>query len=217
MVYGLEDDITEQADNLVDVIRSQFHEWIESIPVEDADAKFDFRFPGQFISFNYTPLLQTVYEIPDDLVFHIHGSVSEYDDLIFGHGESMEEEPEQDEYGDSNRTLFTDAEGAAKYPFCALQKPVDDILNRNLDYFESLNNIEAVVVIGHSFNEIDIPYIQKISEVALGSKWVVSQYSETEGKSHARQSEKCGVAADQITLCSIDDIPKVLERMHTYR
>jgi hypothetical protein len=215
MAYGLEDDLTEQADNLVDSIQSQFYEWIESIPIEDAEAKFGFRLPGRFISFNYTSLLQTVYKIPDDLVFHIHGSVNKYDDLIFGHGESIEEVTELDENRDSNRTIFTDAQGAAKYPFYAFQKPVDDILNRNLGYFESLNSVDVVVVIGHSFNEIDIPYIKKISTVAWGSKWVVSQYSESEGKSHVRQLGKCGVSSDKITLCSINDIPNLLAHLQS--
>ena len=213
MVYGLEDDLIEQADNLVDGIQSQFREWIASIPTEDAKAKFDFKSPRRFISFNYTPTLQAVYGIADDLVFHIHGSASKYEHLIFGHGESREEEPELDENGDSNRTMFTDAEGAAKYPFYAFQKPVNDIIENNLSYFENLKNVEVVVVMGHSLNDIDIPYFEKISNVIRGRKWVVSQCSEDEGKSHVRQLGKCGVASDQITLCSIDDIPKMLASM----
>ncbi|CAG37067.1 hypothetical protein DP2338 [Desulfotalea psychrophila LSv54] len=151
-----------------------------------------------------------VYGISDDLVFHIHGSVVKYDRLIFGHGESMEEVPELDENWESNRTMFTDAEGSAKYPFYAFQKPIDDIIDYSLSYFKNLENVEVVVVIGHSLNDIDIPYFKKISNVTQSSKWVVSQYSEDEGKNHIRQLEKCGVASNQITLCSIDDIPNVL-------
>jgi hypothetical protein len=213
MAFGLEDDLTEQASDMVDSMKSHFQEWIESIPIDDAEAKFDFTLGGRFISFNYTPLLQAVYEIPDSLIFHIHGSVSKYDDLIFGHGESREEEPELDENGDSNRHLFTDAEDAAKYPFYAFQKPVDDILNRNSSCFESLNNVEVVVIIGHSLNAIDLPYIRRISGVTRGSKWVVSQCSEDEGKHHITQLEKCGVTSDKITSCFIEDIPTVLETM----
>lgn len=213
MVYGLEDDITEEANNMVESIGSLFHDWIESIPIEDVEAKIDFKLTGRFISFNYTSLLQAVYEISDDLVFHIHGSLSKYDNLIFGHGESMEEKPELYENGDSNRTMFTDAESAAGFPFHALKKPVDDILKRNLEYFRSLNNTEVVIVIGHSLNNIDLPYVKRISDMAPGSKWIVSQHSEGEGKSHLRQLEKCGVTSNKITLCYIEDIPKVLSCM----
>ena len=215
MAYSLEDDLREQADNLVDDLKSQFQEWIESIPIEDAEAKFNFRSTGRFISFNYTPLLQMVYGIADDVVFHIHGSASKYDPIIFGHGESMEEEPELDENGDSNRTMFTDAEGSAKYPFYAFQKPVDEIIEDNRSFFESLKDVEVVAVIGHSLNDIDIPYFKSISNVTQGSKWVVSQYSENEGKSHLQQLRKCGVAQDQIKLCSVDDVPKVLASMQS--
>lgn len=33
----------------------------------------------------------------------------------------------EDLNGDSNRTMFTDEEGAAKYPFYVLQKPVNEV------------------------------------------------------------------------------------------
>lgn len=33
----------------------------------------------------------------------------------------------EDDNGDSNRTMFSDAEGAAKNPFYALQKPVSEV------------------------------------------------------------------------------------------
>lgn len=210
MVYSLEDGLNAEAENLVDAIRSQFQEWIESISVEDAEKKFYFEPNARFLSFNYTSLLQTVYGIEDECIFHIHGSANKYDELIFGHGESREVESELDENGNSSRTMFSDAEGAAAYPFFAFQKPVNDILDRNQSYFESLKNVEVIIVIGHSLNEIDLPYFKKIAETTQASKWVVSQILDDEGKKHIRQLQKCGISSNQITLCAIDDIPNIL-------
>lgn len=210
MAYSLKDSLSTEAESLVDGIKTQLQEWIGSVPVEDVKKKFHFNSMGRFITFNYTPLLQIVYGIDDDLVFHIHGSASRYDELILGHGDTMEVEPEFDKEGNSNRTMFTDAEGAASYPFYAFQKPVNEILNCNISYFESLKDIEVVVVMGHSLNDIDIPYFKKISEVAENAKWFVSHYTEDEKQSHSIQLKKCGVSSDRITLCSIDDIPKIL-------
>ncbi|WP_373033853.1 bacteriophage abortive infection AbiH family protein [Sulfurovum sp.] len=210
MVFGLEDELKDKADSLVNDIRYQFREWIESIPVENAKEKFYFESSGRFLSFNYTPLLQMIYRIEDDYTFHIHGSVSNHDQLIFGHGESKEIEPEFDNDGNSNRTMFSDAEGASLYPFFAFQKPVNDILNQNKSYFKSLNDIEIVIVLGHSLNDIDMPYFKKIYEITKSKKWIISQYSEDEGKSHLRQLKKWGIIPNQITLCSIDNIQTVL-------
>lgn len=206
MAYCLKDDLREQADNLVYSITSKFQAWIDSVAIDDASKKFNFNSKGLFLSFNYTSLLQIVYGINDDRVIHIHGSARRYERLIFGHGESMEEEPELDKNGDSSRTMFTDAEGAAKYPFHAFQKPVVDILDNNFDFFESLKNVKDVYVIGHSLNDIDLPYFKNISDMAQDSNWIVSKYSEGERENHIEQLKKCGVSLDRIRLCSIDDI-----------
>ncbi|MCX6073374.1 MAG: bacteriophage abortive infection AbiH family protein [Campylobacterales bacterium] len=213
MAFSLEDGLNAEAENLVDAIRSQFQEWIESISVDDAEKKFCFEPKARFISFNYTSLLQTLYGIEDKRIFHIHGSASKYDELIFGHGESREVEPELDEDGNSNRIIFSDAKGAAAYPFYAFQKPVSDILERNQSYFESLKNVEVVVVLGHSLNDIDLPYFKKISEITQGSKWIVSFYKEDERIKHIKQFGKCGMDSNQIVVCFIDDIPKILSSM----
>ena len=211
--FGLEDDLTEQADNLVEGVRDKFQEWIESIQVEEVEASFNFSRKGRFISFNYTSLLQEVYGIPSNLVFHIHGNSSKYDPLIFGHGESRKEEPELDEEGNSNRTMFSDSEAAAKYPFYAFQKPVLKILNNHHDYFEEICNVDVIVLIGLSLNDIDIPYIERIAKVANGSKWIVSKYTESDEIKHTHQLEKCGVRSDHITFRFIEDIPKELSNI----
>lgn len=213
MAFGLEDDLTEQADDLVSSTQSQFREWIDSIDIGAAEPKFRFRFPGSFISFNYTDTLQDIYEISDENIFHIHGNSRRYDELIFGHGELIEEEPELDANGDSNRHMFSDAEAAAKYPLYAFKKPVSDILNRNINYFEALHKIDVVVVIGHSLNRIDLPYIKKVAEVAQGARWIVSHFTQMEGTSHLERLEACGVTSSQVTLCEIDDVSVILESM----
>ena len=210
MAFSLEDDLNEQSDILIEGIREKFKEWVESIQVEEAVAKFDFCKKGRFISFNYTSLLQNIYDIAADSILHIHGNVDSYDPLIFGHRESQEEEPELDENGDSNRTMFSDSESAAKHPFYAFQKPVNEILGDKQDYFESLCNVGTVVILGHSLNDVDIPYIRRIATEANGCKWIVSAYSKNDRIRHLSQLEKCGVKSGRVTLCSIDEMPKKL-------
>jgi len=209
-VYGLEDDLTEQTTSLVDGVREKFQEWIESIQIEGVQGRFEFIGKGQFISFNYTPLLQEVYGIHDDLVLHIHGSAKKYDDLIFGHGECREEEPELDEEGNSNRTMFSDSKAVAKIPFYSLKKPVLETLGNHNEYFSALSSVDIVVVLGHSLNDIDIPYFERIAMVTEGKKWVVSKRSECDEAKYLPQLEKCGVNTDLVVFKSIEDIPETL-------
>lgn len=205
-VYGLEDDLTEQADNHVTAIRECFREWIDGIDISLAKKKMIFSPKDRFFTFNYTSTLQSVYGIDDSMVFHIHGRSDKFDELVFGHGDSMEEEPELDENGDSNRTMFSDAEGAARYPFYALQKPVAEVLERNQLRFELQRDVTDIVVIGHSFNEIDLPYFRKLAVCASGARWRVCCYDAADKVHHVQQLLKCSVCEEDIQLCTYLDL-----------
>lgn len=62
-VYGLEDDITEQVDSLVEDIKEKFHEWIESIDISQVQKKIFFSEVESFLTFNYTSTIQAVYGV----------------------------------------------------------------------------------------------------------------------------------------------------------
>ncbi|MFZ6047418.1 bacteriophage abortive infection AbiH family protein [Pseudomonas sp. CR3202] len=204
--FGLEDDITEQANDLVEAIKEHFHEWIESIDVTLASKKVSFSEADSFLSFNYTSTIQLIYGIDDANILHIHGRSGAYDDLIFGHGETMEEEPELDENGDSNRTIFSDAEGAAKYPFYALQKPVSEVIKTNRDFFSSLGSFSTIRVIGHSLNDIDLPYFEEIAKNSNNANWKIYCYRLEDDDHFLRQLLKCGVGSGNITIEAYDGL-----------
>lgn len=126
------------------------------------------------------------------------------DKLIFGHGTLREEEPEFDENGESNRTMFTDSEGAAKYPFYAFKKPVSEFVKSNQSYFKALCGVKKIVVMGHSLNNIDLPYFQEIARNTLGCNWLVYCHKEPDVEHHKIQLLRCGIAASCITTCSYE-------------
>jgi len=190
--YGLQDELTERADELHRSIEECFSDWIEGIDENTASKQMVFDTEARFISFNYTATLQLVYGIDDSRIFHIHGK-AERDDIIFGHGVEIVEEPELDENGDSNRTMFTDSENAAKYPLFAFQKPTSDILQNNREYFGSLCDLKRIEVIGHSLADVDLPYFKEVANQSDGCEWIVYYYREAETEHMIQQLEKCGV------------------------
>ncbi|ELB2852742.1 hypothetical protein HJ049_03800 [Vibrio parahaemolyticus] len=207
-LYGLEDELSEQTDLHVNSIRNCFTAWVEQIDVCGASKQMAFPEDARFISFNYTSTLQAIYDIADDKVLHIHGNVEQRDELVFGHGMAIQEAPEFDEHGESNRSMFSDAEAAAKYPLYALKKPVDDVLERYKDYFESLDDISEMVVIGHSLNEVDLPYFKRLADSAPKVNWTVSYYSPDDKETHIDALTRCGINRDQINACSYDELSK---------
>lgn len=212
--FGLEDDLIEQADDLVSAIKECFREWIEDIDISVASEKMKFESNAMFFTFNYTSTLQYIYGIDDANIFHIHGRSDRFDDLIFGHGEERDEEPELDESGDSNRTMFSDAEDAAKYPFYALKKPVIEVIEDNRKYFKNLDGISDIVVIGHSLNEIDLLYYRELSKNIVGCKWTVYIFSQKDRGHHKRQLLNCGVKLEDIDICTYDDMNQRILNSH---
>lgn len=205
-VYCLEDDLAEQANQHVYAIRKCFREWIDEINISTAEGRLALAENALFLSFNHTSTLETVYGINDKNVLHIHGRPETFDELVFGHGDTMEEVPELDENGDSNRTIFSDAEGAAKYPFYALQKPVIETLESNKDFFNSLAQISEITVIGHSLNKIDLPYFRQLAASAPNATWIVCSFNAGDEIHHLKELERCGVLRERIKFCTYSDL-----------
>lgn len=199
-VFGLEDELAQETERHVTTIKEAFIEWVDQIDEQKAVPLMRFNDGSVFINFNYTSTLQIVYGIEDNKIFHIHGRHATNDDLIFGHNKKIVVVPEIDENGDSNRTMFSDAEGAAEYPLHAFRKPVYEILKKGNDYFNALNGIATVVVIGHSLNKIDLPYFRRIADSTEGARWKVSYYSIDEKERYIRALMNCGVSKEQIVL-----------------
>ncbi|WP_050570806.1 bacteriophage abortive infection AbiH family protein [Dickeya zeae] len=205
-VYGLEDDLTEQAEQHVASIRECFEDWIESIDISIAKKKLYFSGSAQFITFNYTSTLEYIYGINDQKILHIHGRAKKFDELVFGHGETIKEEPELDENGDSNRTPFSNAEDAAKYPFYALQKPISSVLERHREFFDSLRDTQRIIVIGHSLNKIDLPYVKALVKTSSKAMWTVCLHDPKDESDHIQALVECGVSHEQIDICTYQDL-----------
>lgn len=203
-VYGLEDEMTGQTDAHVKSIRETFVEWIQQIDVSKAVAKIEFPEDALFVSFNYTSTLQSVYGVDSNRILHIHGNVDNDDELIFGHGREIHDVPDVDENGDSTRDMFSDALGNATYPLHALKKPVDEVLARHSQFFENLQDIETIVVIGHSLNEIDHPYFRRINDILPDVSWHVIYYSEDESARFIESLVACGVTPERISCTGYD-------------
>ncbi|MDP5239743.1 bacteriophage abortive infection AbiH family protein [Uliginosibacterium sp. 31-16] len=211
-VYSLEDDLVEQADQHVSEIRDCFQAWVTEIDISMVERKLVLVENAKFLTFNYTSTLESVYGIADEQVLHIHGKAEAFDELIFGHGDSMEEEPELDGNGDSNRTIFSDAEGSAKYPFYALQKPVEKVLKTHTSFFDSLGDTSEIVVVGHSLNKIDLPYFKKVVQRAPAAQWKVCCFTEKEKSHYVQTLVECGVPQRQIHVCGYSDLESVLHQ-----
>lgn len=203
---GVEDEIVEESKKMCSEIRESFWYWINDISETEIEQRnMHFEKDALFLSFNYTSTLEKVYNVPN--VFHIHGYIGDdnEENIVFGHGMGVSEGeiPELDENGESNRIPSSDAKAASHSLFYQFQKPVKDIIDSNQSFFDSLKYVEKVVVLGHSLNEIDMPYICKIiNSISGGSTWTIVCYSDIDRQHAETVMENIGVAKDSCRLLS---------------
>lgn len=210
-VFGLEDEISEEVDSLIDQIRDAFTQWVYEIELPLKPRKiFQFDENSSFIVFNYTDTLETLYNIQKSQILYVHNKANDDDgDLIFGHGLMEELNPAEeafDESGEPTRTLFTDSENASRYPFYALMKNTDEVLAEHASFFNSLPAFSKIIVLGHSLGKSDWPYLKQLNRLLPESGWKISFYSDNErDELYAIACDELGIPPEKIKMIKIED------------
>lgn len=159
--------------------------WSENVEISQVQPKEKYSniFNGDslFLTFNYTMVLEEIYDIPEENIFHIHGSV--YDEPIMGHGGSR-----LDFYnGNQEKNDFLTEE----FKEVVSNQIIEFYNSSNKDISKIKNNIgvwlehkdlaiEEIYVLGHSLGEVDYPYFEFISDELNSSNWFISYFGEND-------------------------------------
>ncbi len=195
--YDAEIDIERDCDQLLNNIRSGFEEWIKSLQVSKVKKVYELDKSDSFITFNYTEVLEKVYRIPTSNILHIHNKVGEK--LIFGHGKKREDfNVKKALYGDEKAFLDTDedgnivssevghelfAEGAVCEFLEKMRKHTEEIIPKQLSFINNNSSISEIIVLGHSYNEIDLPYFREIGKTITNTKWTLYYFKDSDKQS----------------------------------
>lgn len=158
-------------------LNEMFIDWIQSIDLSLIKNKFAMvKKENIYINFNYTRTLEVIYNISDENIFHIHGTLP--NKLVFGHGKTQKEI-----WLESEEIIGTYAVGSEDNVSEAreiLRKKTEDILEANKKYFQNLKNreIKKICVYGFSFSDVDLPYINELlNNLSEKIKWEIYYYS----------------------------------------
>lgn len=217
--------VEQECDELLDKIRSGFEGWINSLELNTIAEKYGIDKTARFLTFNYTEILEQVYRIPAENILHIHNKMGE--NLIFGHGKDVEVfNVTAALYGDENTHQIIDEETGeitttevgherfAENAVCAFYdkmcKHTEKIIETHSDFFRSLADTDEIIVIGHSYNEIDFPYFKKISEsVSDRVGWDLYYYSEDDRMNAEKLMKEINIENN----CNIIDSTQKLENL----
>lgn len=176
-------------------LRSCFQEWIIQLIPPMPERKISLKTQDSvFINFNYTKTLENLYGIPCNKVLHIHGCVDCKEDFILGHGKSYRQiqkknnikipeapehlsEDEKSEYYSSYFGTSFHEQLALDYAIRSVasqKKPVEDIIRKNIDYFESIKDVSVIHMYGLSLSKIDLPYFDHFAKKFKDALWEFS-------------------------------------------
>jgi hypothetical protein len=200
-MYGLEDAVDNFSRNIINDITDSFTEWLRGISLNKLAQQIVFPDQARYISFNYTSTLQQLYAIPETNVNHIHGSLGQSSNLIFGHTETVVHATAEED------TYYTEAINHGRKVLEALQKPVNDIIKSNLTpWLNKIDNISVITVIGHSLNNIDLPYFSRIVEKFPDAYWQCYSFSQKEAFAHSSILQQIGVPKNNLRVGTYTDL-----------
>lgn len=144
------------------LIDKYFPSWVKQIDITKPKIKFnklielinDPKNKNYFLSFNYTDTLEQNYNV--ESVCHLHGRASENENLIIGHEKKAKT---FDFYTDRYET-----DNMMDILFYIYEKDTEEVFKENKRFFDSLNNVLTIYFYGFSFSDVDIYYLDRISE-----------------------------------------------------
>lgn len=139
-----------------------FTDWCHSIGLNGVktNSLFAFSANDRFLTFNYTDTLECVYGIDAEKVLHIHGRAASGDELIVGHNNPAKmPKGIEDDFLDNTANIRAIVETVNK-----LEKKTKKIIACNRMFFDSLGNIDEVMVYGHSVEDVDMPYFDEVNK-----------------------------------------------------
>lgn len=187
-------------------LRTLFGDWIKTIDCNcQPDQSLDLDKDSLFFTFNYTLLLENVYGVKGNHVWHIHNSIKDSQNginPIVGHDTNMRQLTMYlNSEKNDNPELNTDFAQRVNNELLKGAKKVSNIITNNDEKFSQYSSIKHFVVMGFSFNDIDMPYIKKIIESNYNiseADWTLYWYSGNEISNMISQLKALGINESNI-------------------
>lgn len=225
-LFYAQDYVREEAENLWRNIEKWFRKWVRSVRWDRCSDKKKVRidYDARFITFNYTPFLETQYGIPTENILYIHGKASDQRRApVIGHDgtdtfdswyKTTEKAQKRHYKGLHARLPEVEMMTESVEEFYSLsEKPVKEILNQNKSFIDDLFDVKYIYVLGHSLGDVDIPYfkaVNKANDCPEQIYWHVSYYSDKEKQNLEDIMRKRiisdGATLDMMTLASIQAV-----------
>ena len=181
-----------------------FIQWIHSIneeisgrqPITEINPMLrGFEREGLFLTFNYTDTLEQLYGVPSENICHIHNRVAQDETPIVGHNTQFKmDEPIEMTLGERQEKK------AMEDTLNGLKKQHGTNIRNNSHFFNRINqDIDMILVYGHSVGDIDMPYFRYIkNHVNPNAIWWISYLTEQDYENIKTIHKKLKLKREQV-------------------
>lgn len=158
----------QRLNGLLDVLQYCFEKWVDNCQRSITDPKYIHieKEDSFFINFNYTDVIEMLYEIPEERVLHIHGRSSKHERLIYGHNEFLQV------------SSMNNDEEQVSFELSKYHKNPYEHIYKHQELQEIVKDVEYVHIYGFSFSPIDEDYMDWFfNNVSATSQWEISWFS----------------------------------------
>lgn len=166
-----------------DLLRN-FKDWLNTLKIPARSGrKLNIPVCGKFLTFNYTETLEKTYGVKTRHILYIHGHRSlQGDEIILGHGwrEDKDSYLYNDADPDTIDTRVQQGTTIINEYFSSTYKDSNAVITQHGYFFDSLEDIATVYVIGHSLSDVDLEYFVHVAERIKSQRvtWKISFYKE---------------------------------------
>lgn len=222
------EEFPNEVKNLLKVISEgiieNFSKFIKNIACDNSgfELAINLKKNAHFLTFNFTKTLEIYYKISPKDICYIHNSPFwSNEPLILGHGTPPEEllpstifppnhlkskEKEIWEYEKHADYLVHGQRSFLDY-YAQTFKHTTEIISKFESFFNSLNSVNQIYVLGHSLSKIDRPYFQKIIEsVKNSASWNVTYLDDADLQNHKKTLRSLGISKNKINLLKLSEM-----------
>lgn len=195
----------------ITLLAKYLKQWVSSISLQDLPLKTSLinnDFNLLFVTFNYTSVLEEIYNIDSSSVIHLHGSLYPGDEEpILGHGNKDKIE--------GIRIRKIKAEELCLEKKISICEAIEDYydhtyknINRHSSQLYTLQyyNIREISIVGHSLAGVDMSYFKIIDNITHNSaKWNVYYYSCERKEQMKTALYECDIEAERIKMLHTRD------------
>lgn len=217
------DTATGPASTITSELPRRFRMWIESLSLPGKEKPLEslINSRSHALNFNYTEFVETLYGLSEENVCYIHGcrrkkKYCPKEKLIIGHAPGAGDcDPEPDfklpSYKSKRKTeLLSVAVDLATRNLAwyndETSKNSPDIIKAHQSFFDGLESIESIVLIGHSLSPVDWDYFREIlrqSRAPENLRWYISCHSGSDMEHIKRFAEAMKIKHEQITVFKV--------------